>query len=338
MGYLSRFARPSLQREWFLARRKYSRRHSKETKMNDTLSTDPLFLEITRRHMPSVETLETRNRDALDFHDVAVWSIRKSLAEPETKTMKLSDTQRIVLSHGAQHPQLLAIAPKHLPVAACRAVVNSLIKSRLLIEVAAPRDQLAMVWRKDGDGTPILIQVTDEGLRAIGIDPNEGRAAPDTAPQGGEDNAPQAEEQPSAEPAPEAPNMESVNLREAAERLLAAWEETPPANADKDPIARAMDMLRSALSRRGTRATGAPRKPREGTKQEVVLAMLRRPEGATVAQIAEATGWAQHTVRGFFAGLKKRQGITVEIAERIRQVGPNKQGAKGSYTVYRVAE
>ncbi|MCX7368798.1 MAG: DUF3489 domain-containing protein [Alphaproteobacteria bacterium] len=198
-----------------------------------------------------------------------------------------------------------------------------------------------MVWRKDADGTPILIQVTDEGLRAIGIDPNEGRVTREPAAQGGEDNAQQAEEQPSAEAAataPEAPNMGSVNLREAAERLLAAWEETPPANADKDPITRAMDMLRNALSRRGTRATGAPRKPREGTKQEVVLAMLRRPEGATVAQIAEATGWAQHTVRGFFAGLKKRQGITVEIAERIRQVGPNKQGAKGSYTVYRVTE
>ncbi|MCA3360077.1 MAG: DUF3489 domain-containing protein [Roseomonas sp.] len=132
--------------------------------------------------------------------------------------------------------------------------------------------------------------------------------------------------------------MGSVNLREAAERLLAAWEATPPKNANEDPVAQAMAMLRSALIRRGTRATGAPRKPREGTKQEVVLAMLRRPEGATVAQIAEATGWAQHTVRGFFARLKKRQGITVEIAERIRQVGPNKKGAKGSYTVYRVAE
>jgi hypothetical protein len=58
----------------------------------------------------------------------------------------------------------------------------------------------------------------------------------------------------------------------------------------------------------------------------------------TMWVIERATGWAQHTVRGFFAGLKKRQGITVEIAERIRQVGPNKQGAKGSYTVYRVAE
>ena len=69
-----------------------------------------------------------------------------------------------------------------------------------------------------------------------------------------------------------------------------------------------------------------------------MLALLRRPEGATVAQIAEATGWAPHTVRGFFAGLKKRQGITVEVLERVRQVGPGKQGAKGSYTVYRIAE
>ena len=98
-----------------------------------------------------------------------------------------------------------------------------------------------------------------------------------------------------------------------------------------------MNMLRGALTRRGTRATGAPRKPLGGNEAGSVLAMLRRPEGATVAQIVEATGWAQHTVRGFLAGLKKRQGITVEIAERIRQVGPNKEGAKGPHTVYRVA-
>ena len=69
-----------------------------------------------------------------------------------------------------------------------------------------------------------------------------------------------------------------------------------------------------------------------------MLALLRRPEGASVAQIAEATGWQAHTVRGFFAGLKKRQGLAVEAAERIRQVGPDKQGAKGSYTIYRIAE
>jgi len=50
----------------------------------------------------------------------------------------------------------------------------------------------------------------------------------------------------------------------------------------------------------------------------------------------EATGWAQHMVRGFLAGLKKK-GHMVEVLERVRQVGPGSQGAKGSYSVYRIA-
>jgi hypothetical protein len=67
-----------------------------------------------------------------------------------------------------------------------------------------------------------------------------------------------------------------------------------------------------------------------------VLALLRRDEGATIVQIIDATGWQSHTVRGFLAGLK-RKGITVEVLERIRQVGPNKEGAQGSYSIYRIA-
>jgi hypothetical protein len=51
---------------------------------------------------------------------------------------------------------------------------------------------------------------------------------------------------------------------------------------------------------------------RDGTKQAALVAMLRRKEGATIAQIVEATGWQPHTVRGAFAGaLKKRLGLTV---------------------------
>jgi predicted ArsR family transcriptional regulator len=73
------------------------------------------------------------------------------------------------------------------------------------------------------------------------------------------------------------------------------------------------------------------------TKQAKVLAMLRREGGASGPAIAEAMGWAPHTVRGFLAGLSKK-GVTVEVLERVRQVGPNKAGAKGSYTVYRVAD
>lgn len=87
-----------------------------------------------------------------------------------------------------------------------------------------------------------------------------------------------------------------------------------------------------------SREPGAARKPREGTKQQTVLALVRREEGATIAQICAATGWQSHTVRGFFAGLRTRQGISVVDAERIRQVGPNQAGAKGSYSIYRIAD
>ena len=54
------------------------------------------------------------------------------------------------------------------------------------------------------------------------------------------------------------------------------------------------------------------RKPREGTKQSVMIEMLRRPQGATLNEIVEATGWQSHTVRGAMAGaLKKKLGLTI---------------------------
>lgn len=56
----------------------------------------------------------------------------------------------------------------------------------------------------------------------------------------------------------------------------------------------------------------APRAKREGTKQAVLIDLLKRPEGATLPQMVEATNWMVHTVRGAMAGaLKKKLGLEI---------------------------
>lgn len=51
---------------------------------------------------------------------------------------------------------------------------------------------------------------------------------------------------------------------------------------------------------------------RENSKQATIIGMLRRVDGATIAQICEATGWQAHTVRGTFAGaFKKKLGMII---------------------------
>ena len=53
-------------------------------------------------------------------------------------------------------------------------------------------------------------------------------------------------------------------------------------------------------------------KPRAGTKQAMLIEMLEAPDGATIAEIAAATNWQPHTVRGAMSGaLKKRLGLTI---------------------------
>jgi hypothetical protein len=52
--------------------------------------------------------------------------------------------------------------------------------------------------------------------------------------------------------------------------------------------------------------------PREGSKAAQVVAMLRRKNGASLAEIMEKMGWQKHTVRGFMAGAMKKAGYAVE--------------------------
>jgi hypothetical protein len=65
---------------------------------------------------------------------------------------------------------------------------------------------------------------------------------------------------------------------------------------------------------------------RAGSKQEKVVALLSRPEGASVSVIMKMTGWQRHSVHGFFSGvLRKRLKFKVEHT------------GEGDKTIYRIA-
>lgn len=67
--------------------------------------------------------------------------------------------------------------------------------------------------------------------------------------------------------------------------------------------------------------------PRGGSKQEALLEMLRRPGGATVAEVSEKMGWQAHTVRAAIsAGLVKKFGVQIQTEK-----------VEGRGRVYRVA-
>ena len=110
-------------------------------------------------------------------------------------------------------------------------------------------------------------------------------------------------------------------------RLLALWNALPGVNKRRrvGDCAALIEQLLSAIERLPDPELRADAK--RPSKQDVVIAMLRQPEGATVDEVASVTGWQRHTVRGVFSGtLKKKLGLTLASAKEERG------------RVYRIAE
>jgi len=84
--------------------------------------------------------------------------------------------------------------------------------------------------------------------------------------------------------------------------------------APRPKATKARKKAKKASAKAAQKATNQPAGERKNKKAEVI-AMMRRPRGATLAEIMSATGWQKHTVRGFVSILGKKGEAKIESSK-----------------------
>ena len=102
-----------------------------------------------------------------------------------------------------------------------------------------------------------------------------------------------------------------ASIRDAEAKLKAARTAPTPAQ-DGTSVA-----PKKAKAAKQTTTKDAAPTARDGSKKAIVLALIRRTDGASLKEITAATDWQAHSIRGFISGcLGKKMGLTVESFKR----------------------